>query len=78
MKDPQADTPGSDRRWWLTDGPEQCSLCEASAHPETLTYCVVCDRGLCTLCYHVSAMNAPSMCPECDKAIQDGSAEAAD
>lgn len=62
--------PGSDRQWWLTEGPESCFLCEGSVHPELLMYCIACDRGLCLLCLDEDVQANEVLCPEC-KAEQD-------
>jgi len=59
------DKPGSDRQWWLTEGAEICSVCEAAVHPETLGFCVECDQGICTLCIRWSEANGPLRCPAC-------------
>lgn len=59
------ENPGSDRQWWLTEGSEICSACEAAVHPETLGFCVVCDRGVCTLCVDHSVTGGPVLCPAC-------------
>lgn len=57
--------PGSDRQWWLTEGAEYCFVCEASAHAEVLTYCIACDRAVCTLCLDDSAHRDQPICREC-------------
>jgi hypothetical protein len=63
--------PGSDRQWWLTQGPEFCYLCEGSVHPEMLLYCIACDRGLCSLCLDENVQaSGDVLCPEC-RAEQD-------
>lgn len=61
--------PGSDRQWWLTEGPESCFLCEGSVHPELLVYCIACDRGLCLACLD-DDVNTDGLCREC-RAEQD-------
>ena len=62
--------PGSDRQWWLTEGPETCFLCEGAVHPELLKYCIACDRGLCLFCLNGGPAQGEVVCPEC-KAQQD-------
>lgn len=57
--------PGSDRQWWLTGGPETCFLCEAPVHPEMLTYCIACDRGMCSLCLYGIPEGGQGLCSEC-------------
>lgn len=57
--------PGSDRHWWLTEGPEFCFVCETSVHPEVLAYCAGCDQGLCSVCLWDNTGHGESLCPQC-------------
>ncbi len=41
---------GSGPRWWLIEGSEICSICEAAVQPEILEFCAACDQGICPLC----------------------------
>lgn len=63
-EDPET-RPGSDRQWWLTQGTEYCFVCDGSAHPETVSYCVACDRALCHFCLNNSDPEQEPFCPEC-------------
>lgn len=56
------DQPGSDRQWWLSEGSEVCSICEALVHPEMLGYCLLCDQNICCLC---SGESGSVVCPLC-------------
>ena len=57
--------PGSDRKWWLTEGSDICSVCEAAVHPETLEFCVVCDQGVCAVCLPGVESTSSGACPTC-------------
>ncbi len=60
--------PGSDRQWWLTEGPGYCFVCEVSVHPEMLVHCVECDQAVCPLCLDDSPTGRGlGICPECAK-----------
>lgn len=63
--------PGSDRQWWLTEGPESCFVCEARVHPEMLAYCVACDRGMCSICLYDSAKDGQALCAECSAELRE-------
>lgn len=58
--------PGSARQWWLSEGSEVCSFCEALVHPEMLGYCLVCDQSICYLC----SRETGSTCPQCAREQQ--------
>ena len=58
--------PGTDRQWWLYEGPETCLLCESKIHPESITYCVSCDQGVCLACYR-SPEGDGFICRHCEE-----------
>lgn len=69
MKDRHEQQPAGNHQWWLTEGPESCSVCEASTHPEMLGFCMVCDRGVCYLCFEGVEPTEPVVCPECAETL---------
>lgn len=64
------DQPGSDRQWWLSEGSEVCSICEALVHPETIRYCLLCDQNLCCLCNGEPGESGSVVCPHCARESQ--------
>lgn len=57
--------PGSDRQWWITDGPEYCIICEGSVHAEMITWCTACDQGVCAWCLNETESDKDMICPAC-------------
>lgn len=59
------DQPANGHQWWLGEGSEVCSVCEALVHPEMLGYCLLCDQTICYLCCSESTESGTLICPPC-------------
>lgn len=64
------DQPGSDHQWWLSEGSEVCSVCEAFVHPEMHGYCLLCDQTMCYLCSGEPGESGSGVCPDCARESQ--------
>lgn len=62
---PAPKAPGADLRWWLTQGAENCDVCEAPVSAEAIAHCANCDRAVCPLCRHDIGLPGIALCPDC-------------
>lgn len=62
---PAKKDPGADPRWWLTQGAENCDVCEALVSAEAIAHCANCDCAVCPLCRHDTGLPGITLCPDC-------------